>query len=178
MKFNLLATSLLSTLTITLGFNLSIPQAQADNEVQFFCDNSYDSESGALPTTFARTSRGKIPIIRWRNEDFIDADFSLQQRCDAFSYRFQRAYDKDSFSVITNSKINNQPVICATNKYREPCNELLMILHPEENVILVFNNIRKVFDGEQVGIPTKAEDIPQVYYQIDIENFLETAPIE
>ena len=50
-----------------------------------------------------------------------------------------------------------------------------MTLRPEDDSLRVLNSLRQVLNGEIVG-PVKHNK--QVYYQVDIENFLETAPVE
>ena len=178
MKFKLLTAAVLGIAT-SLSFGVCVKQAQADNETKFICADSYDSESGtSLPTTFAWTNRGKIAVIRWQTEDFSGAGFSSQQRCDAVSPRFQEAYDNNSLSLITNGTINNESVICTSNEPGGACNTLLMTLRPEDNSLQVLNNLRQVLNGEQVGAVKHNADTPQVYYKVDINNFLETAPVE
>ena len=179
MKFNSFATGLLGTLVVTFGFNLPITRAQANSEVQFICAASFDNESSeSLPTTFAWTPRGKIAIVRWQTEDFAGAGFTSQKRCDAVSPRFQEAYDNNTLGLITNGTINNQPVICTSNEPGGVCQTLLMTLRPEDNSLKVLNSLRQVLNGEQVGPVKHNADIPQVYYKVDIENFLRTAPVE
>ena len=179
MKFNSFATGLLGTLVVTLGLNLPIKQAQANSEVQFICADSFDNESSkSLPTTFAWTPRGKIAIVRWQTEDFVGAGFTPQKRCNSVSPRFQEAYDNNTLGLITNGTINNQPVICTSNEAGGDCRTLLMTLRPEDNSLKVLNSLRQILNGEQVGPVKHNADIPQIYYKIDIENFLRTAPVE
>jgi hypothetical protein len=177
MKLNLLTTSLLGIAVVAA--NLSVGQVYAnDSEVKFICADSFDSESNAsLPTTFAWTNRGKIAVVRWQTENFADAGFSSQQRCEAVSPRFQEAYNNNSIGLITNGTMDNQPVICTSDAPGGDCNTLLMTLRPEDDSLKVLNNLKQVLNGEQVGpVPHSADS--QVYYQVDIENFLETAPVE
>lgn len=179
MKTNLLAAGLLG-IAITGGINtFSNPVHAQEEQVQFICANSFDSESGkSLPTTFAWTTRGKIAVIRWETEEFSGAGFDSQKRCDEVSPRFQEAYDNNSLNMITNGKINNQPVICTSDESGGDCNTLLMTLRPEDNSLQVLNNLKQVLNGEQVGPVKHNADIPQVYYKVDIQNFLKTAPVE
>ena len=179
MNFKLLTTSLLGALVVTLGWNLPIKEAYADSDVKFICKASFDNESNkSLPTTFAWTPEKKIPIVRWQTEDFVGADFTPQKRCAAVSPRFQEAYDNNTINLITNGTINNQPVICTSNEPGGDCRTLLMTLRPEDNSLKVLNSLRQVLNGEQVGPVKHNADIPQVYYKVDIENFLRTAPVE
>ena len=178
MKLNLIATSLLGIAVIAA--NLPVRQAYADDgEVQFICADSYDSESNAsLPTTYAWTPKGKIAVVRWQTEDFTTSGFTPQQRCDSVSPRFQEAYENNSIGLITNGTMDNQPVICTSDAPGGDCNTLLMTLRPEDDSVKVLNNLRQVLNGEQVGAVKHNADTPQIYYQVDIENFLETAPVE
>ena len=176
MKLNLLATGLLGTLAVISLSNLSIEQVRANSEVQFVCADSFDSESGnSLPTTFAWTPKGKIAIIRWESEDFLNSGFSPQKRCDEVSPRFQEAYDNNSFGMITNGTMNNSSVICTTDEYGGDCQTLLMTLRPEDDSLKVLNNFRQILNGNQVGAIKQSS---QAYYEVDIDNFLETAPVE
>lgn len=178
MKLNLIATSLLGIAVVAA--NLPVQQVHAnDGEVKFICADSYDSESNAsLPTTFAWTNRGKIAVVRWQTENFADAGFSPQQRCDAVSPRFQEAYENNSIGLITNGTMDNQPVICTSDAPGGDCNTLLMTLRPEDDSLKVLNNLKQVLNGEQLGPVKHNADTPQLYYQVDIDNFLETAPVE
>lgn len=179
MKLNLLATGLLATLATISFSNLSVGEVRADSEVQFICAESFDSDSGQpLPTTFAWTPRGKIAVVRWQTEDFLNAGFSPQQRCDEVSPRFQEAFDNDTLGLITNGQMDNQSVVCTSDEAGGDCNTLLMTLRPEDDSLKVLNNLRQVLNGEQVGPVKHSSDTPQIYYQVDIENFLENAPVE
>ncbi|MEM7595655.1 MAG: COP23 domain-containing protein [Cyanobacteria bacterium P01_A01_bin.83] len=175
-QFSLLATGVLGTLAVISLSNLPIKQAQANGETQFICAESFDNESGkSLPTTFAWTSRGKIAIVRWETEDFLSAGFSPQKRCESVSPRFQEAYDNNTLGLITNGQMDNQSVICTSDRPQGDCNTLLMTLRPEDDSLTVLGSLRDIFNGQQVG-PVKHNK--QAYYQVDIENFLETAPVE
>lgn len=179
MKFNSFATGLLGTLVASLSLNLPIARAQANSEVRFICADSFDSEtSKSQPTTFAWTPRGKIALVRWHTEFFTGAGFTPQQRCDSVSPRFQEAYENKTLGLITNGTINNQPVICTSKEPGGACQTLLMTLRPEDNSLQVLNSLRQVMNGEQVGPVKHNADIPQVYYKVDLENFLRTAPVE
>ena len=95
-----------------------------------------------------------------------------------FRLGFQEAYDNNSIGLITNGTMDNQPVICTSDEYGGDCNTLLMTLRPEDDSAQVLNNLRQVLNGEQVGAIKHNADTPQIYYQVDIDNFLETAPVE
>ncbi|MDJ0534499.1 MAG: COP23 domain-containing protein [Xenococcaceae cyanobacterium MO_207.B15] len=179
MKFNLLTTTLLTTATLvtTMGLNLSQPQVQAETETKFICATSYDPETEQRnPTTFAWTPRGKVAVVRWSTEYFLK--YSPQRRCQEVSPRFHKAYHNDTLGLMTNGTMNNQPVICTAKEAGGACDTLLMTLRPEDNSLKILNHFRRLFNGEQVGPVKHAAGTPQVYYRMNIEEFLRTAPVE
>ena len=179
MKLNPFATGLLGTFVITLGLNLPINQVNANTDTEFICAESFDRDSGgSLPTTFAWTPRGKIAVIRWETEYFSASSYTPVQRCQAVSPRFQKAYENNNLGIITNGQMNNQPVICTAKEPGGVCANLLMTLRPEDNSLKILDQFRQIFNGEQVGPVKHNASTPQVYYKIDIENFLRNAPVE
>ncbi len=167
----LLFASLLTVATIT---PFSMPMVQANNEVKFVCGESFDPEtSKRLPTTFAWTPRGKIAVIRWETDVF--ANYSPERRCKEVSPRFQEAYDNNTINLLTNGIMNNQPVICTAKEYDEGCNTLLITLLPKDDSVKFLQQLRAIFNGTQ-ETPPKHNN--QRYIEIDIEEFLKTAPVE
>ncbi len=173
----------LTTTIITAAFiNPISRQAKAESTVQFLCRSSFDEEQGTrLPTTLAWTSRGKIAVIRWVKQL---GGKSPQERCEAVSPRFQEAYQKGSLSFITNGKMNKQPVICTAKEYGGKCETLLMTLRPEDersekdNSLKILNSLKETLNGRGVGPIKHSSGVPQVYYRVDMDDFLQTAPVE
>ena len=179
MKLNLFTTTLVTaaTLVTTFSLNLFQQQAQAETETKFICATSYDPDTGQRhPTTFAWTPKGKIAVVVWSK---YFPQYPSQQRCNVVSYRFHQAYHNDTLGLITNGTINNQPVICTAKEAGGACDTLLMTLRPEDNSLKILSHFRDLFNGGvQVGPVKHNGGTPQVYYQIDIEDFLQTAPVE
>ena len=174
-----LTTILLTTATFVMGIELNPiqPKVQAQTETEFICAESYDPETEQrTPTTFAWTPRGKIAVIRWSTEDF--SEYSPQKRCQEVTSRFHQAYHNDTLGLITNGTMNNQPAICTAKEAGGACDTLLMSLRSEDNSLKILNHLRRLFYGEQVGPIKHSSGIPQVYYRMDIEKFLRTAPVE
>ena len=174
-------TTSLTTLALAVGIDLPSTQvkAQENNEVQVICAESFDRDSGeSLPTTFAWTERGKIAVIRWSTEAFSGSSFTPQKRCEVASPNFQTAYDNGTIGLMTNGRKNNQPVICTSSETGGECETVLLTLRPEDDSLKILNQFRQVLSGKQVGPVKHNSDTPQVYYQVDIENFLNTAPVE
>jgi hypothetical protein len=148
-----------------------------NQKVQFICNESFDKETGArMPTTFAWADRGKIAVVRWRTEEF--SGYPPQERCNEVSPRFQEAYDNGTLKMITNGTINNQPVICTATEYRGKCQTLLMTLRESDDSLQLLNSFKDILNGRSTGPILHSSGTAQVYYQVDIETFLRTAPVE
>ncbi|WP_041740538.1 COP23 domain-containing protein [Calothrix sp. PCC 6303] len=170
-------TGLLVVATITvIGLISAIPPSTAQSQVKFICNQSYELQSDRrFPTTFAWTSRGKTAVIRWVKNL---GGYSPQDRCQDVSSRFQQAFDNKTLNLITNGKVKGKPVICTAKEYGGACETVLMTLRPEENSLRILNELKDILDARQVGPIKHSSGIPQVYYQIDIEEFLRNAPVE
>jgi hypothetical protein len=159
------------------GIAFKSESVKAQEQVQFVCAQSFDRQTNQkLPTTFAWTSRGKIAVVRWETNTF--KNFSPQTRCEKVSPKFQEAYDNGGINFLTNGTMNQQPVICTASESGGECDILLMTLRPEDNPITILTQLQEVLNGRQVGAVRHSSSVPQVYYQVDFENFLRTAPVE
>jgi hypothetical protein len=177
MNNKLLFVIAVSTGVVISGIGFNSESVKAQEQVQFVCAPSFDRQTNQkLPTTFAWTSRGKIAIVRWERTDF--PGFPPQTRCEQVSPKFQKAYDNGGINFLTNGTINQQPVICTARESGGECDTLLMTLRPEDNAVTILTQLQEVLNGRQVGAVHHSSSTPQVYYQVDFENFLRTAPVE
>jgi Circadian oscillating protein COP23 len=104
-------------------------------------------KSEGKPATIARTKKGDFPIILWSSEAMSESGFTPQVRCQQVSARFQSMYRSGRLKALTTGTLNNQPVICATNKGSTSCNaqNFLYTLKPNadpQQVIKRLNAIR------------------------------------
>ena len=176
MKMKAIATVLIAGTVADVGISSLIPKALAESQVQFICSESFDSQSNRrFPTTFAWTPRGKIALVRWVKNL---GNYSGQQRCEKVSPRFQEAYANRTLNVLTNGRMNGQPVICTASEYGGSCHTLLMTLRPGDNSLAILNDFKDNLNGRTIGPIRHSSGTPQVYYQIDIEEFLRNAPVE
>lgn len=185
MKRTLITTLALTLTTTIITAAVITPnsrQVKAESTVQFLCRSSYDQDQKkGLPTTLAWTSRGKIAVIRWVKEL---GGKSPQERCEAVSPRFQEAYQKGTLSLMTNGRMNNEPVICTVKEYGGKCETLLMTLRREDeypekdNSLKILNSLKETLNGRGVGPIKHRSGVPQVYYRVDMDDFLQTAPVE
>jgi len=173
----LIAITLLSFGIIPLNLSLipSSAMVHAEEPVKFICGQSFDAAIGKqMPTTFAWTSRGKIAIIRWETQYF--PNYSPERRCKEVSPRFQEAYNNNTLNMLTNGRVNDQPVICSAKAYGEPCATMLITLRPGDDSSKILEHLTKILNGDKVGpVPHTGN---QRFVRIDIEEFLRTAPVE
>ncbi|MEC4895016.1 MAG: COP23 domain-containing protein [Oscillatoria sp. PMC 1051.18] len=153
-------------------------QANPTQAVRFICDEGFDKTTNQdLPTTFGWNSRGKIAVIRWERNVFTG--YPPQKRCAEVSPRFQTAYDNGSVKFLTNGRMNNQPVICTALEFNGDCADLLFTLHPNDDGLAILQQLEDTLNGRAVGgLRQNSSGDAQRYVEVDIEQFLDTAPVE
>ncbi len=177
MKFKLFSIGLITTIIATFGLNLMTQRVEAQSRYQFYCGQTYDATANQrFPATKAVTTRGKIVLIQWQRVDV--PGYSPQQRCREVSPRFQQAYNNGTLNLITNARINGKSVICTTKEYGGDCVTLLLTLQPKDNSLQILNDLRDMLNFRQVGLLKHSSGIPQIYYQIDLEEVMRNAPVE
>lgn len=155
-----------------------VNQAKAD-DVRFICASGFDqSANKRFPTTYAWTSRGKIAVVRWKFSWFNNQNLNPQQRCQEVSSRFQTAYNKQSLSYITNGTVNGQGVVCTARQKDGVCDITLLTLRPSDDPLEILTDIKEILRGRGTGPIQHSSGKSQVYYHIDIDKFLQTAPTE
>lgn len=152
---------------------LPLNQTQANSkELQFICAKAYDRESNhRLPTTFAWQDGRKAAVVRWKTDVF--KNYSPQERCEEVSPRFQTAYHNGTLKLITNGTMNNQPVICSSGKINGDCDTLLMTLRSEDDSLAILRQLIATLKGRQRGPVLHSSGNPQIYYEVDIEKFMD-----
>ena len=153
---------------------LPVNQIQANSqELQFICAESYDRESNLrLPTTFAWKDGKKAAVVRWKTKEF--KKYPPKERCEQVSPRFQTAYDNGSLKLITNGTMNNEPVICTTRNINGDCDTLLMTLRQKDDSLKILEQLIATLKGRQRGPVLHSSGTPQIYYEVDMEEFMRT----
>jgi len=150
-----------------------------DDEVEFRCLNGYDIVlDKRVPTTYAWAKRGKMAVNRWVRDDFEEAGYDAWRRCREVSPRFQKAYENDSFKFITNGTMNEQAVICTAREVGGNCDTLLFTLLRDDNALKILSELQAILAGSIAQNPLRQSGNKQVYIQVDIDEFLRTAPVE
>lgn len=161
-----------SLLTISLG---RVSFAEEKPTTRFSCGQSQISGTAQkVPTTFARTKRGNIPVIRWQSTHFSkSSSYTPLKRCEEVSRRFQKYYSEGALAYLTAGQMNAQNVICVSDEYGGACQGLLLTLEPKDNPQEVLKDLLNA--RNRAGGPLTRSS-SSLY--VDMTNFLETAPVE
>jgi len=153
---------------------------KSETETRFICRQGYDNVlQQRLPTTYAFTAGQKRAIIRWSTQFFSGSGWDPQSRCEEVSPRFQAAYENGTLNFITNGTWNNQPVICAALQDQGTCADLLLTLRPTDDGLELARELGKILNGTATGPLTHDSDgEPQIYIEVDIDEFIRNAPVE
>jgi hypothetical protein len=175
--------SLLFLLTIgtvaTLTITSSRHSAAEDEPVRFICASGFDKQTNQyLPTTYAWTPKGKQAMVRWKYQWFKSKSWTPLSRCQEVAPRLQEAYNNGSLKYLTPSERNGQPVICTARQEGDKCTTLILTLRPEDDAIVMIARLAKLLRGGGGNPIQHSSSQSQVYYPIDFDKFLQTAPVE
>jgi Circadian oscillating protein COP23 len=161
-----------SFLTIPLG---RVSFAEEKPTARFSCGQSQILGTGKrVPTTFARTKRGSIPVIRWQSTYFGKSSaYTPLKRCEEVSRRFQKYYSEGALAYLTAGQMNAQNVICVSDEYGGACQGLLLTLEPKDNPQEVLKDLLNA--RNRAGGPLTRSN-GSLY--VDMTHFLETTPVE
>jgi Circadian oscillating protein COP23 len=127
-----------------------------------------------VPTTFARTKRGSIPVIRWQSTYFGKSSvYTPLKRCEEVSRRFQKYYSEGTLAYLTAGRMNAQNVICVSDEYGGSCQGLLLTLEPKDNPQEVLKDLLNA--RNRAGGPL-TRSTGSLY--VNMTDFLETTPVE
>lgn len=175
LAITVLATGVIAALSPTIALS----QGNQSSQVQFICAEGYDPEGNRyVPTTFAWTERGKIPVVRWRSDASLNTAWDTQTRCKAVSARFQQYYQDGRLNLITHGIMNRQQVICVTNNYGGSCTGILYTLRSTDDPEVLVEQLRDILNGRSRSVINENSGALQLYIEVDIDEFIRTAPIE
>jgi AAA-like domain/Circadian oscillating protein COP23 len=97
--------------------------------------------SGAYTTLYSDVSGQQRPFIRWVSNLSAASGYTPQRRCYEVTNRLNYAIIARNEIYITSGIMNNQRVICATDKEEKNCLTLLFTLAPDQNPNLVLQDL-------------------------------------
>ena len=177
-SFPLILTTLL-TVSGSLLTKASAQQEDTIRDIYFTCNQSFDrTTKNYIFTTSAWNSQYKKPIIIWKKENFSNAGFDPQKRCEMVSSRFQEAYENSSLKFLTHGTMNGQSVICTSRNVGGNCDTLLLTLLHQDDALAVLEQLSDILLGyanaplEQSSEESVYEVGERIYVKVNIESFL------
>jgi Circadian oscillating protein COP23 len=117
--------------------------------------------------------RGKIELIVWKSDFFAQSGFTAESRCQVVSARFQKFADAQKLKFVSTGTINNQAVICVSNRSGECLsNGVLLTLEPTDNPKQVLNDLFNLSARSSGGGITRGDGDKTV---IDVTRLLYTS---
>ena len=130
------------SLAVIFGLTHHSRAQQNGGLASFYCG----TDNGKSATIADHPIRGKITLIIWESNYFINAGYDPQKRCRIISNRFNRFQSIGSLRKIVPSRTNNLPVLCALSSldgYTGGCpnTNVLMTLKPGDSAQEMVNQI-------------------------------------
>lgn len=148
------------------------PTASTTPTPAYYCDRSADG----TPTTFVKTTRGKIPLIRWESEAFTSVGYPPQKRCDIVSQKFQSYLQQGILNYITTGRENHEPVICVSREEGGRCQGTLWTLKKDDDADELIDRLLQLSHASGAPFSQNSGGYSQVY--IEIDKILRNAPIQ
>lgn len=165
---------MLTAAAVAIGATFTLQQPSEAQSTRFVCGMS--STTG-LPTTFALTPRGAVPVVRWYSEYFSASAYTPERRCQEVSSRFDNLSRQGQLGFITTGYVNGQPVVCAGQGGGCNNSNLLFTLKSGADAAAA---VQQLFDLRAgVGGPlyeSSAENEGEI--TIDLNNFLSNAAVD
>ncbi|OJJ20768.1 hypothetical protein BI308_20410 [Roseofilum reptotaenium AO1-A] len=164
---------LLSVVSLTT-LSITLPQPSQAQSARFYCGTSQGS-----PATLVDSPRGVVPVIVWQSSYFEGSGYSPQRRCQEVSSRFQTYYNNKILEYLTTGIVNGYPVICVSQTNGGSCAGVLFTLQQGDDANRVLQQMFSVRSGASTPLyqSTGRRPRPRKLY-IDMENYLNTAPVE
>ena len=125
---------------------------------KYYCGEAPDG----TPTTFVKTDRGTLPLLRWESDSFKDFGYTREQRCQAVSTKFETASERGVLNYVTIATVNNLPVVCAASRLGAGCEEYLFTLQPDRNAAVA---LKEIF----AGTVENQNNVPYISFQEAID---------
>ncbi len=151
-------------LLVLAGAIASCNRTESPNDTAGSTDSKYYCGQGSdgTPTTFVKTDRGNLPLLRWESDYFKKFGYTREQRCQAVSAKFEQVYEGGILNYVTIGNINNLPVICAASSLGAGCEESLFTLQADRNAAVA---LEEIF----LGTVQNQNNVPYINFQEAID---------
>lgn len=163
-------TGLLTGLVVAASTTALFSQPSRAGNNSFFCGTL-----NRQPVTFARNSRGSVPLVRWTSNSYFPPPWTAQRRCQEVGRRFQRNYDNGTLKYINTGTLNGEPVVCAAVNKDDACTNrtLLFTLKRGSDADAT---LKRLMDRRGLASGyVLSETGPG---SVDVERYLEDTPVE
>ncbi len=159
---------------LAFGATAAFSQPSTAERTTFVCS----PDSAGVPTTYAQTPRGPVPVIKWVSDHFSDSGYPPQTRCQIVTGRFNTLHSSGRLNYLSASVQNSQPVICALSQRGGECT-LLYTLKPGQDPNIVLERLQAVRQGAAGPLLESSDDTDTPGDgTIDFNQYLNTAPVE
>lgn len=166
----------IASLTALSVIHLISQPSNAQSRNRYFC-----AIRRGIPTTFARTPRGNVPMISWvSNLGGRDP----QQRCLEITERFQNFSDNGMLRFLRTGTINGLPVLCVARFRGGSCDRssVLITLQAGQDPQLVRQQLIDIASRASSG-PIRLRSNEVIFYEdgepyVNVDKLLETAPVD
>ena len=137
--------------TIQHHFKISYNDSLQDSYIKY----SYTCEENeGVPTTFIKIAQEKRAVIRWLNDLGKEAGYTPERRCQEVTARFN-LWGKQQRQYVNYGIMNNQPVLCATDKPKGGCISLLYTLKPGDDPKKTLNDFLELNKNNFASSPVR-----------------------
>ena len=105
-------------------------------EINFVCT----TDSANIPTTYAQTADGPMPVFKWTSR-YFRPPYTPMQRCQEVAQRMNNFYRQGQLNFLTDGRVNRLPVICAGQVCDTNGRNVLITLKPNQDSKQVLREI-------------------------------------
>lgn len=118
---------MLTTGTLAFGATVALAQPSQAQATSFVCEN----DARNVPTTYAVTPNGYVPVIKWESTHFIGSGYTPANRCQEVTRRFNSFHARGQLEFLSSGWQNGQAVLCAGSRCTG--NNLLLTLRSDQD---------------------------------------------
>ncbi|MFN6540419.1 MAG: AAA-like domain-containing protein [Nostoc sp. EkiNYC01] len=127
--------------------NLSLTNVQQSG-LLFLCENIQ-----GIPTTVVKLEQSRRNVIYWDSNYFMSSGYTQKRRCEIVTKRLNMAIFEQYPVYLTSGQLNNQKVICTTNKLGSGCQQVLFTLKPNQDDKTILRDFLQLNATNFLGSP-------------------------